>query len=198
MSSCVVRGCLIGGDAGTNAAKSENTDSTNWENSGVGSYNADLGSYMSNVNSALAAGNPYQSTAYKTSQNLETSGAMNAADTAAKAATRGAALRTGENAAAVNPSTSENALAAQRTQDTYNATRDTANDQAWEQEKQGLMGQQLAGANSQAAANANYGQQRSSATQGLLSQQEQEDQMWAGLGTAAMGDLGKGLTAAYT
>jgi hypothetical protein len=187
----------MGGDAGTNAAKSENTDATNWENSGVGSYNADLGSYMSNVNSSLAAGNPYQSTAYKTSQNLETSGAMNAADTAATAATRGAALRTGENAAATSAASSENALAAQRTQDTYDATRDTANDQAWEQEKQNLMGDQLAGANSQEQANANYGQQRSSATQGLLTQQEQEDQMWAQLGETAMTGAGKGLTAAY-
>jgi hypothetical protein len=187
----------MAGDAGTNAAKSEDTDATNFENSGVGSYNADLGSYMSNVNSSLAAGNPYQSTAYKTSQNLETSGAMNAADTAAKANLRGTALRTGENAAAVNPAVSENALAATRTQDTYDATRDTANDQQWEQEKQNLMGDQLAGANSQESANAAYGSQRSSATQGLLSQQEQEDQMWANLGTAAMGDLGTGLTAAY-
>lgn len=188
----------MGGDAGTNAAKSENTDTTDWENSGVGSYNADLGNYMSNVNSSLAAGNPYQTTAYKTSQNLETSGAMNAADTAAKAATRGAALRTGQNAAAVNPATSENALAAARTQDTFNASRDTSNDQAWEQEKGELMKDQLAGANSQEAANANYGQQRSSATQGLLTQQEQEDQMWAQLGETAMTGAGKGLTAAYT
>jgi hypothetical protein len=190
--------CDMGGDAGTNAAKSENTDTTDWENSGVGSYNADLGTYMSNVNSSLAAGNPYQSTAYKTAQNLETSGAMHSADTAAKTATRGAALRTGQNAAAVNASVSENALEAARTQDTFNASRDTANDQAWEQEKGDLMKDQLAGANSQAAANANYGQQRSSATQGLLTQQEQEDQMWAQLGETAMTGAGKGLTAAYT
>lgn len=187
----------MGGDAGTNAAKSENTDATDWEQSGVGSYNADLGSYMSNVNSALAAGNPYQSTAYKTSQNLETSGAMNSANTAAKQAVRGAALRTGQNAAATNAQISENALASQRLQDTYNASRDTANDQAWEQEKQGLMGQQLAGANSQAAANANYGQQRSSATQGLLQQQQAEDEMWAKLGETAMTGAGTGLTAAF-
>jgi len=187
----------MGGDAGTNAAKSENTDATEWENTGVGNYNADLGGYMSNVNAALHAGNPYQTTAYKTAQNLETSGAMNAADTAAKTATRGAALRTGLNAAAVNPAISENALAAQRTQDTYNATRDTANDQAWEQEKEALMRDQLAGADSQARANAIYAGQRSNATQGLLQQQEEEDQMWAGLGETAMKGAGAGITAAF-
>lgn len=188
----------MGGDAGTNAAKSENTDATDWEKSGIGSYNADLGSYMSNVNSALAAGNPYQSTAYKTSQNLETSGAMNSADTAAKAATRGAALRTGQNAAASNAQISENALASQRLQDTYNASRDTANAQTWEGEKQNLLQDQLGGAQSQASANANYGQQRSSATSGLLQQQQAEDEMWANLGSTAMKSAGAGLTAAYT
>jgi hypothetical protein len=187
----------MGGDAGTDAAKSENSDATDWENTGVGSYNADLGSYMSNVNSALAAGNPYQTTAYKTAQNLETSGAANSEDTAAKTATRGAALRTGLNSAAVNAQDSENRLAQTRNIDSFNATRDTANDQAWEQERQGLMGQQLAGANSQAAADAAYGQQRSSATSGLLTQQEEEDQMWAGLGETAMKGAGAGLTAAF-
>lgn len=188
----------MGGDAGTNAAKSENSDASDWESTGVGNYNADLGTYMSNVNAKLAAGNPYQTAAYKQSQNLETSGAANAEDTAAKTATRGAALRTGLNAAATPAQDSENRLAATRNIDSFNASRDTANDQAWEGEQQGLLQDQLGGANSQAGANATYANQRSAATNGLLTQQEEEDKMWAGLGTTAMQGAGAGLTAAFT
>jgi hypothetical protein len=187
----------MGGDAGTNAAKSENTDATNWETSAVGSYNADHGAYMSNVNSALAAGNPYQTTAYKTAQNLETSGAMHSADTTAAAKLRGAALRTGQNAAAVNPAISENALEATRTQDTMNASRDTANLDKWEGQKQQLLGDQAAGAQQDAGMVSTMSGQRSSATNGLLQQQQAEDQMWAGLAQTAMTGAGTGLTAAY-
>ncbi len=70
-------------------------DYTNWQNTSLSNYNNDIGSYMSNVNSQLAAGNPYQSKSYLTNQNLQTSGAMNSTNDAAQQQLRDTALRTG-------------------------------------------------------------------------------------------------------
>lgn len=122
------------------AASKQNSD---WETSAINNWQAQSGAASSNINATLAAGNPYATTAYKTSQNLETSGAAHATDDAATEANTQAAQRTGQNAAAVPAQSAQNARNAQQSIDSYDAARDTSNDQAWEGEKQNLLGDQV-------------------------------------------------------
>lgn len=183
--------------AATQANKDANSDYSGWERTSLNNYNNDMGGYMSNVNAALGAGNPYQSKSYLTNQNLQTSGAMNAADTKAKQQLRDTALRTGTNTAAVAGQVAENARAGQRDLTNYNATRDTANEDKWLQQQQQLRQQQLAGANSEAGMFGSSTSGRSDALNNLTSIQNNENQMWENLGTSAVGGLGTGLTAAY-
>jgi hypothetical protein len=164
-----------------------NSDYSNWEKTALGNYNNDMSSYTSNVNSTLAAGNPYQSKSYLTNQNLETSGAMDAANTAAAGAARDTALRTGTNTAAVAAQNAENARAGQRDLTTYNASRDTQNEDKWLTDQQQLYGDQLAGANSEAGIYGTDVSGRSNSLGNLTSLQNSEDQMWAGIAGSALG-----------
>lgn len=182
---------------GSAAASSENTDSTDWEKSAVGNYNTDINNYSSNVNAALAEGNPYESKAYKTEQNLVTSGAMHSQNDAAEQQMRGAALRTGQNAAAINPTVSANARAGQQELDKYNAGRDTENQDKYLQYKQTLMGDQLGAAQSEAGMASTMAGQRNASTNNLVDLQNENEQMWTKLGTTAMQSAGAGLTSAY-
>ena len=70
------------------AASTANSDYTGWETGAMNGYNNDINAYTSNVNSQIAAGDPFKSQAYKTDQNLQTSAAMNAANTKAAQQTR--------------------------------------------------------------------------------------------------------------
>jgi len=179
-------------DAASAAAK---TDAANAA-SALGSYNGEIGTYMSNVNSALSAGNPYESKDYLTKQNLETSGAMNAANTAEKQALGSTVAKTGTNSAALADTVASSAREAQRDLTNYNATRDTENEDKWLKQQDLLMGDQLAGANSEAGVySTSLGGQNSS-----LSTEEQaeaaQDAMWsniAGAGISAGGTLGSAL-----
>lgn len=158
----------------------------------LGNYGSDIGSYMSNVNSTLRAGNPYQSKSYLTNQNLETSGAMNSENTALGGKLRDTARRAGTNTAAIAGTEAEAARQGQRDVTQYNAARDTANEDKWVQEQQGLMRDQLAGAQSEAGV---YGTQVGGANNALsnyTSAENAEDQMWAGLGEAALTGAGTG------
>jgi hypothetical protein len=105
---------------------------------------------MSNVNSRLAAGNPFEAKDYLTKQNLETSGAMNAANAAEKQAEGATVARTGTNSAALANTVASSARQGQRDLTAYNAARDTANEQEWLKQQDQLMKDQLAGAQSEA------------------------------------------------
>ncbi len=165
--------------AATQANTDANNDYSGWEQSALSNYNNDMGNYMSNVNGAIAEGNPYLSKSYLTNQNIQTSGAMNSAKTAAAQETRDAALRTGTNTAAVQASRDANAQALARQQTQYNAQRDTENEDKWLQLQNQLRGQQLAGANSEAGVYGTSTSGRGNALSNLQSGQNAEDQLWA-------------------
>lgn len=177
------------------AATSANSDYTGWETGALQNYNNDIGSFTSNVNSQIAAGNPYESQPYKQEQNITTSGAMNAANTTANAATRNAALRTGTNTAAVDAQRAENARAGQRQTDQFNAATDTSNEDKWLQQQNELTKDQLAGAQSEAGIYGTSVAGRSGAIGNLTSLQQSDDALWqAGIGaagTAAGAGIGK-------
>ena len=126
-----------------NAAATQ--DATNAA-SAYGSAQGDIGQYLSNVNSTLAAGNPYQSKDYLTQQNLETSGAMNAANDAAQQQEQATVARTGTNSAALPNEIASQARAGQRQLTDYNATRNTENEGKWLGEQQNLLSDQREGA----------------------------------------------------
>lgn len=172
---------------GTAANETANSNYSNWETSALGNYNSDISGYMSNVNGAIAAGNPYESQSYLTNRNIATSGAMNSADTAANAATRDAALRTGTNTAAVAAERSQNSQNSQRQLTNYNATSDTQNEDKWIADQQSLRQDQLAGASSEAGVYGTSVSGNSDALNNLQSGQNAEDQEWAQLGSAALG-----------
>lgn len=163
----------------------------------LGAYQGDISDYMSNVNSAIAAGNPYESKDYLTKQNLETSGAMNSEKDAADQALNTTAARTGTNTAALAGEEADIARTGERDLTGYNAGRDTANAHDWESEKQGLMGDQLAGANSEAGVYGTATGGRDSALSSMTQADDAENQMWAGLGESAMSGLSGGLGAAF-
>lgn len=181
----------------TAANTTANNDYSGWETNALNNYNSDMGSYMSNVNSTLAAGNPYQSKSYLQNQNLETSGAMNAANNKAQQQVRDTALRTGTNTAAVAGEVAANRQQGQRDLTNYNATRDTANEDKWLTQQNALRGQQLAGANSEAGVYGASTSGRSDSLNNLTNIQNSEMEDWTKLGTSAMQGAGAGLTAAY-
>jgi hypothetical protein len=116
----------------------------------LSAYQGDEGAYMSNVNSLLAKGNPFEAKDYLTKQNLETSGAMNAENDAAKQRLESTAARTGTNTAAIANEESANARAGQRDITQYNAARDTANENTWLAQQDKLLSDEQAGASSEA------------------------------------------------
>ena len=130
----------------------ESAAKTNASNaaSALQSYQGDEAGVMSNVNSALAAGNPFESKDYLTQQNLETSGAMNAENDAEKQALGDTVARTGTNSAALANTVASSARQGQRDLTQYNAGRDTSNENTWLQQQDKLLGDQQAGANSEA------------------------------------------------
>lgn len=175
----------------TGAVQDANSQYTNWENTSANNYQSDINNFNSNVNSQIAQGNPYQSKAYLQNQNLMTSGAANSANTKANQQVRDTALRTGSNTAAVAATQAENARAGQRQVTDYNATRDTANLDKWEQDQQQLNQDQLAGANSEAGMFGTATSGGSAALGDLTSIQAQQNALWqAGIG--AVGAAGAG------
>ena len=177
--------------AATGAATDANNQYTSWEKTAANNYQSDINNYNSNVNSQIAAGNPYQSKAYLQNQNIQTSGAANAANTAGNQAVRDTALRTGENSAAVAATQADNARQTARTVTDYNATRDTANQDKWEADQQSLNKDQLAGASSEAGMFGTSTSGRDASLSDLTTIQGQQDALWqAGIG--AVGAAGAG------
>jgi hypothetical protein len=152
----------------------------------LGAYKGDIGDYMSNVNSAIAAGNPFKSRDYLTSQNVATSGAMNSANDAARQAEQQVVARTGTNTAALAGEVGSQARAGQRDLTAYNATRDTENESRWLSQRDQLFHDQLEGANSEAGV---MGTQLGAQTNNLKAWSDDEasrNAMWAQLGSAAL------------
>ncbi len=137
------------GDQAAKANQAATTDAGNAAES-FGSAQGDIGTYLSNVNSALSAGNPFESKDYLTQQNLDTSGAMNSANTAAQQQEQGTVARTGTNSAALASDVAENARAGQRDLTQYNAGRNTANENTWLNQQDKLLGDQAQGASEEA------------------------------------------------
>lgn len=111
-----------------------------------GAAQGDIGNYLSNVNSALAAGNPFESKDYLTQQNLATSGAMHSTNDAADQALQQTAARTGTNTAALAGEEGDVARTGQRDLTNYNAARDTANEGTWLNQQDKLLGDEGTGA----------------------------------------------------
>jgi hypothetical protein len=163
----------------------------------LGSANGDLADYMSNVNSRLSAGNPYESKDYLTKQNLQTSGAMNSENDAADQALQSTVARTGTNSAALANTEAEAGRAGQRDLTNYTAGRDTANEDKWLQEQDALTKDQLAGANAESGLYGTALGGQNSNLHDYTSAENAQDQMWAQLGSAAMTGAGAGLGGAF-
>ena len=137
-----------------------------------GSAQGDIDNYLSNVNSALSAGNPFESKDYLTQQNLDTSGAMNAENDAAKQALGSTVARTGTNSAALANTVAAGARQGQRDLTQYNAGRDTANENTCLGQQDKLLGDQAQGASEEAGL---YGTSLSGQNSTLNTAQEGED-----------------------
>jgi hypothetical protein len=160
----------------------------------LGSANGELADYMSNVNSRLSAGNPYESKDYLTKQNLQTSGAMNSENDAADQALQSTVARTGTNSAALAGTEAEAARAGQRDLTNYTAGRDTANEDKWLQEQDALTKDQLAGASEEGNLYSTSLGGQNSNLHDYTSAEDAQDQMWgnmvSGIATGAGSVLG--------
>lgn len=181
---------MASGATGTD--KNQLNQDNQWASNSLGAYNSDIGNYNSNVNATLGAGNPFASKPYMENQNIATSAAMNSANTRENQQLRDSAKRAGTNTAAIAGTEAESARQGQRDLTAYNATQANQNEDRWLQERDGLLRDQLAGAQSQAGV---YGTQMGGANNALnayTSATNAEDQMWAGLGEAALMGAGTG------
>ena len=153
----------------------------------LGAYQGDISSYLGNVNSRLAAGNPFESKAYLEKQNLETSGAMNAENDAAKQALQSTAARTGTNTAAIANEEGALARTGQRDLTQYTAARDTANEDKWLQEQETLLNDQEKGAASEAGVYSTSVGGQSSDLSSMTQADDAENKMWADIASGAIG-----------
>jgi hypothetical protein len=176
--------------AATQANQDANSQYQNWEQSALNNYNQAMGGFNTNLDNMLSQGNPYQSKSYLENQNKLTSAAMNSQNTAAKQNLQDTALRTGENTAAIQNTIASNARAGQRTLDTYNAQRDTENQDKYLQYEQQLLQDQLAGANSEAGIYGTNVSGRSDALNNLTSIQNAQQQMWGNIIGGVAGGAG--------
>lgn len=142
--------------------------------SSYGAASGDIGQYMSNVNSALSAGNPFEAKDYLTQQNLQTSGAMNAENDAEKQALGSTVARTGTNTAALANTVASGARQGQRDLTQYNAGRDTSNENTWLNQQDKLLNDQARGASEEAGlyGTALNGQNNSLSTAAKLAEDE--------------------------
>lgn len=178
-------------DAGSidQAAATEHDDQAT---GALGAYQGDMADYMSNVNSTLAAGNPFESKDYLEQQNLETSGAMDSANDAEKQQLGSTVAKTGTNSAALADTEAESARQNARDLTQYEAGRDTSNENSWLNEQQGLMKDQLEGANSEAGVYGTGTGAQSSNLNAMTTADDEEQQMWAQMAGAAASGAGVG------
>jgi hypothetical protein len=158
----------------------------------LGQYNSDIGSYTSNVNSTLAAGNPFATQQYLQNQNVATSGAMNSANTKETQQLRDSARRSGTNTAAIAGTQAASARQGQMDLTNYNATQANQNEDKWLQEQQGLFKDQLAGAQSEEGLYSTQVGGASNALSNYTSADDAEEQMWGQLASGAATGAGVG------
>jgi hypothetical protein len=181
-------------------ARAAETDAQNassqyngYATSALNNYNADAGETNDQI-SSLEGNNPYTSKTQVQNQNLLTSGAMNATNTAAKQQLNDAALRTGTNTASLGRTISSNARAGQRTMDDYNAQTALNNTDKSVQLQQGLIGDRQNAANSEAGVYGTSSGQQTAADGQLVTLQGQQDQMWGNVISGAAGAGGAAIT----
>lgn len=138
-----------------------------------GSAQGDIGTYLSNVNSTLAQGNPFESKDYLTEQNLQTSGAMNSQNDAERERLGQTVAKTGTNSAALANTEAESARQGQRDLTQYTAGRDTANENTWLNQQDKLLGDEATGSSQEAGL---YGSSLSGEDSTLGTAQEGADQ----------------------
>jgi hypothetical protein len=137
------------GDQAKVANAAAATDASN-ASTAYGAASGDIGTYLSNVNSTLAAGNPFQSKDYLTNQNLQTSGAMNSANNAEQQLLGSTVAKTGTNSAALADTEASSARQGQRDLTQYNAGRDTSNEDTYLNQQDKLLGDEATGASQEA------------------------------------------------
>jgi hypothetical protein len=184
-------------DAGEDASKAAKQNGSDAQNELHGA-DAGIDSYMSNVNSQIAAGNPYESKDYLTKQNLVTSGAMNSEKDAADAALEHAVTSTGGSSAALAATEADVARQGQRDLTNYTATRDTENEDKWLNQRQGLDKDLLAGADAKAGLYSTATGGQSSDLKTEEEAQAAQDAMWGDITKGAMTGLGSGLGGAFS
>lgn len=138
-----------------------------------GSAQGDIGTYLSNVNSTLAQGNPFESKDYLTQQNLQTSAAMNSQNDAERERLGQTVARTGTNSAALAGTEASSARQGQRDLTQYTAGRDTANENTWLNQQDKLLGDEATGSSQEAGL---YGTSTSGEDSALGTAQEGADQ----------------------
>jgi hypothetical protein len=176
------------GDQAKVANAAAATDASN-ASTAYGAASGDIGTYLSNVNSTLAAGNPFQSKDYLTNQNLQTSGAMNSANNAEQQLLGSTVAKTGTNSAALADTEASSARQGQRDLTQYNAGRDTSNEDTYLNQQDKLLGDEATGASQEAGLySTSLGGQNSAlgtAQQGEDAQEQADDGMInAGVGAA--------------
>lgn len=173
-----------------NAAAS--TDASNAASS-FGAAQGDIGTYLSNVNSTLAAGNPFESKDYLTNQNLSTSGAMNSANNAEQQALGSTVAKTGTNSAALANTVASSARQGQRDLTQYNAGAAQQNENTWLGQQDKLLGDEATGSSEEAGLyGTSLGGQNSTlgtAQQGEDAQEQANDGM-IDAGITAAGSVG--------
>jgi len=187
------------GDQSKVANAAASVDASN-ATSSFGAASGDIGTYLSNVNSTLSAGNPFESKDYLSKQNLETSGAMNAENDAERERLGSTVAKTGTNSAALAGTVASSARAGQRDLTQYNAGRDTSNESIWLNQQDKLLGDEATGSSQEAGLYAtSLGGQNSTlgtAQEGADAQTEADDAMInKGIGAAgavATGGLSAG------
>ena len=183
-------------DASSTDESAASQDSTNAQGA-LGGANSDIADYMSNVNSQLSAGNPYESQSYLQNQNLETSGAMDSEKDAADQELGSTVARTGTNSAALADTEAESARQGQRDLTQYTAGQNAANENSWLQDQQSLDKDQLAEADAEAGLYSTATGGQNSTLSSMTNADDAEDQMWAQLGSAAMTGAGAGMGGAF-
>ena len=181
--------------AGEDAAQNASTQYSQYATSALNNYNTDAEKTNDDISSLEGQGNPYQSKAFLTNQNIQTSGAMNATNTAAKQQLQDAALRTGTNTAALGRTIASNARAGQRQMDTYNAGQSNENESKYLQLEQGLIGDRQNLTNSEASIYGSSAGNQTAADGQLVQEDQANDAMWGNIIAGAAGGAGAAIGA---
>lgn len=175
--------------AGQDAAQNASNEYSQYATSAVNNYNTQAGATSNDI-SKLEGQNPYTSKSYLTNQNVQTSGAMNASNTAAKQQLNDAALRTGTNTASLGRTVASNARAGQRQMDIHNADQTSANVDKNLQLQEGVIGARQNLANSEAGVFGTSAGNQTNANGQLVQEDQMNQQMWGNIIAGVAGGAG--------